>query len=527
MPTKIISFTDAASLIRDNAVVTVCGSSGLSCPDRMLAAIGERYAQQGHPQQLTTIHPIAAGDMYGIKGIDHLTEPGLLKRVVAGSYPSGPSSLPSPKIWEMIINNEIEAYNLPSGIIIDMHREVAARRPGVLSKVGLDTFVDPRLQGGKMNAATQEELVKRVEFAGEEWLHYQNVAPDVAIVRATTADERGNLSMEQEGAYIGAYDQALATRNNGGIVIAQVKRITTAHSIPTKQVYIPSNLVDYIVVDPAQKQATETVYDPAISGELRQPLSHFQTIAWGADKVIARRAALELKQGNAVNLGFGISAFVPGILLEEGLHDAVTWVIEQGLVGGIPLTGFVFGCSANAEAMVSSSQQFTYFQGGGFDCTLLSFMEVDQDGNVNVSRLAAKPHVTAGCGGFIDIVTHARKIVFSGYFTAGGLKLDIADGRLNIIQEGRFAKFVPAVEHVTFSGQRSRKQNQDVSYITERCVIKLLPQGLTVTEIAPGVDLERDVLGQAGITLNVAPDLQIMDSKLFMPAKLNLALATH
>ena len=524
MSAQIISFSAAAALIQDHAVVTVCGSSGLSCPDKMLAAIGERFASEGKPRDLTTIHPIAAGDMYGIKGIDHLTAPGLLKRVIGGSYPSGPSSLPSPKIWQMIINNEVEAYNLPSGIILDMHREVAAKRPGVLSKVGLDTFVDPRRQGGKMNNVTSEDLVRVVDFDGEQWLHYRNVPSDVAIVRATTADERGNLSMEQEGAYIGAYDQALATRNNGGIVIAQVKRITAAYSIPPKQVFIPSNLVDYIVVDPEQKQATETAYDPAISGEIKKPLSDFAPLEWGPDKVIARRAALELKKGYATNLGFGISAYIPAILLEEDQKNAVTWVIEQGLVGGIPLTGFVFGCAANAEAFISSSQQFTYFQGGGFDCTFLSFMEVDQQGNVNVSRLSAKPHVTAGCGGFIDIVAHAKKIVFSGYFTAGGLKLDISNGQLNILQEGRFAKFVPEVEHVTFSGRRSQELQQDIMYITERCVIKLLPQGLTVIEIAPGVDLERDVLQQAQIELKVADSLKIMDERLFLPQPMQLEL---
>ena len=524
MPAQIISFHDAAALIQDNAVVTVSGSSGLSCPDKMLAAIGERFANEGKPKNLTTIHPIAAGDMYGIKGIDHLTLPGLLKRVIGGSFPSGPSSLPSPRIWEMIINNEVEAYNLPSGIILDMHRDVAAKRPGVLSKVGLDTFIDPRRQGGKMNDAAKDDLVSRVEFGGEQWLHYRNVPPDIAIIRATTADERGNLSMEHEGAYIGAYDQALATRNNGGIVIAQVKRITAAYSIPPKQVFIPSNLVDYIVVDPDQRQATETVYDPAISGEIRKPLSDFESLQWGPDKVIARRAAMELKAGYATNLGFGISAYVPAILLEEGHNNAVTWVIEQGLVGGIPLTGFVFGCAANAEAFISSSQQFTYFQGGGFDCTFLSFMEVDQQGNVNVSRLSAKPHVTAGCGGFIDIVANARKIVFSGYFTAGGLKLDISNGQLNILQEGRFAKFVPEVEHVTFSGQRGQELEQDVTYITERCVIKLLPQGLTVVEIAPGVDLQRDVLQQAKVELLVDESLTVMDERLFSPKIMGIEL---
>ncbi|MFO1352275.1 MAG: acyl CoA:acetate/3-ketoacid CoA transferase [Gammaproteobacteria bacterium] len=525
MNAKIIAFDDAAKRIPNGATLTVSGSSGLACPDKMLAAIGARFAASGEPHGLTLIHPIAAGDMYGIKGIDHLAQTGLIQRVVAGSYPSGPSALPSPTIWQMIIADAIEAYNLPSGVLFDMHREVAARRPGVLTKVGLDTFVDPRRLGGKMNAKTREDLVRVVEFNGEEWLHYRNLAPDVAIIRATTADENGNLSMEHEGAYLGVLDQALAAHNNGGIVIAQVKRVTAAGTIPSQRVYVPSTLVDYVVVDPDQKQATETPYDPAISGEVRRPLSDFAPVAWNSDKIIARRAALELRRGDAINLGFGISALVPGILLEEGLAGAVTWAIEQGPVGGIPLTGFVFGCAANAEAIMPSPQQFTYFQGGGFDCSLLSFMEVDSEGSVNVSRLGAKPHVTAGCGGFIDIVAHAKKLVFSGYFSAGGLELNIDDGRLKIIKEGRFPKLVPQVEHVTFSGRRGRALKQDVTYITERCVLKLLPAGLTVVEVAPGVELERDILRQVKIDLRVSESLRTMDARLFAPAPLALRLS--
>jgi acyl CoA:acetate/3-ketoacid CoA transferase len=290
-------------------------------------------------------------------------------------------------------------------------------------------------------------------------------------------------------------------------------------------VRVPGVLVDYVVVAPEQMQTTQTVYDPAISGELHVSYSTFEPVEWGADKVIARRAAMELRDGDAINLGFGISALVPRILLEEGLHGAVTWVIEQGAVGGVPLLGFQFGCAANAAAIMASPDQFTYFQGGGFDGSLLSFMQVDADGSVNVSRLAARPHVTAGIGGFIDITARARRIVFSGYFTAGGLKLDLNDGRLQIVAEGRSRKFVPAAEHVTFSGRRAREQGQHVTYVTERCVIRLRPEGLTVEEIAPGVDLERDVLGQADIPLRVSPDLRPMDGRLFKPEPLGLRLA--
>jgi propionate CoA-transferase len=522
---KVIFPEQAAALIPDGAVVTVSSSSGLGCPDALLQAIGQRFAASGAPCSLTTIHPIAAGDMYGIDGIDHLAQPGLLRRVIAGSYPSGPSSMPSPKIWQMIHDNAIEAYNFPSGILYHMHREAAAGRPGVLTKVGWDTVVDPQQRGGRMNSATTEDLVQRVTFDGQEWLYFRAIPIDVALIRGTTADEHGNLSFEHEGAYLGALDQALAARNNGGVVIAQVKRLTVGGSLHPQAVRVPGTLVDYVVLAPDQMQTTQTVYEPAISGEVRRPLDSFEGVAWDVQKVIARRAALELRAGEAVNLGFGISALVPYILLEEGLHGAVTWVIEQGAVGGLPLRDFQFGCASNAQAIMASPDQFTYFQGAGFDRTLLSFLQVDQHGSVNVSRLGLKPHVTAGIGGFIDITAQARRIVFSGFFAAGGLELDLSGGQLRIVKEGRFPKFVREIEEVTYSGRRGIETGQQVTYITERCVIELRPDGLTVTEIAPGIDLERDVLGQAGIDLRVSADLKRMDSRLFLPEPMGLTLS--
>ena len=521
---KIISAQAAARLIRDEDVVTVSSSSGLSCPDKVLAAIGERFAAEGHPRDLTMLHPIAAGDLYGIRGIDHIAKPGLIRKVLAGSYPSGPSSLPMPEIWRMIVEDQVAAYNVPSGILFDMHRDAAAKRPGVLTHVGLGTFVDPELQGCAMNArAAAEPVVHKVEFAGDEWLFFPTIAPRVAIIRATTADERGNLSYEHEGALLGGLDQALAARNNGGLIIAQVKRVVKAGSLKPHDVHVPGTLVDCIVVDPEQWQTTQTVYDPAISGEISQPEGTFELQPWGPEKVIARRAALELARDSAVNLGFGISANVPRILLEEGLHGQVTWVIEQGAVGGMPLLGFAFGCAANAEAIVPSPNQFAYFQGGGFDVALLSFLQIDRHGNVNVSKLGSKPYLTAGCGGFVDITTHARRIVFSGFFTAGA-KLNVGDGRLTILQEGKSRKLVEAVEHVTFSGTVARRRRQRISYVTERCVIDLMDQGLTVREIAPGIDLQRDVLDLADFPLQVHPQLKSMDARLFRDAPMGLAL---
>jgi len=521
---RILSASDAAALIPDDSIVTVSSSSGLGCPDAVLAAIGARFDSQGHPRNLTTLHPIAAGDMWGVKGVDHLAKPGCLARVLGGSYPSGPSSAEPPAIWKMISDDAIPCYNVPSGILFDMHREAAAKRPGVLTKVGMDTFVDPANEGCAMNPrARAAPIVSRVNFAGEDWLFFPAIIPNVAIIRATTADERGNLSFEHEGGILGPLDQALSVRNNGGLVIAQVKRLAAAGSLRPHDVVVPGVLVDVIVVAPDQKQTTNTPYDPAISGEIFRPLSSFETTEFGVGKAIARRVAQELRDGDAVNIGFGISANVPRILIEEGRHGDVTWVIEQGAVGGVPLLDFQFGCASNAEAIVPSPAQFTYFQGGGFDMSLLSFLQIDRHGSVNVSKLGVRPHVTAGAGGFVDITARAKKIVFSGYFTAGA-GLEIEGGALRIVKEGKIRKLVNAVEQITFSGPRAVAQGQDIVYVTERCVLLQEREGLTITEIAPGVDLERDVLAQSEFPLRVSPTLKQMDAALFRPAPIGLSL---
>jgi len=429
-----------------------------------------------------------------------------------------------PEIWRMVVEDRVAAYNLPSGVLFDMHRDAAARRPGVLTKVGLDTFVDPIREGCAMNpSAAARPIVHRVDLAGETWLHFPNIPPDVAILRATTADERGNLTYEHEGAYLGGLDQAIAARCNGGLVIAQVKRITAAGSLRPHDVRVPGHLVDLVVVDPEQRQTTETPYDPAISGEILRPWASFRLAEPGVEKVIARRAAMELRRGDVANLGFGVSAMVPRILLEAGAQDAVTWAIEQGAVGGMPLTGFAFGCAANADAFTPSPQQFTFFQGAGFDLTFLSFLEIDPEGNVNVSKLGKKPYLTAGCGGFVDITAHARKIVFAGLFEAGA-ELALAPGGLRVTAPGRFPKIVERVEHVTFSGARARAQGQEALYVTERCVIRLTGDGLLATELMPGIEPARDIVAASGGRVRIAPDATAMPVALLADAPLELAL---
>jgi len=518
----VLEASVAAGLIPDGAVVTVSSSSGLGCPDAVLAAVGERFARTSSPAGLTTIHPIAAGDMYGIKGIDHLCRPGQLSRVFAGSLPSGASKLAPPLIRQLIHADQIQAHNIPSGVLFQMHRAAATGQPGVLTPVGLGTYADPRLDGAKMNPVTPD-FVQLYEVGGKEYLFFPAIAVDVAIIRATTADALGNLSYEHEGGSLGALDQAYAAHNNGGIVIAQVQRVID-DQLPTAAVRVPGILVDAVVVAPEQMQTTQTAYDPALSGEERRSLEQVEPVEFGLEKVIARRAAAELSMDATVNLGFGVSAAVPRILLEEGHAEDVTWLIEQGAVGGFPLTGFAFGCALNPQALMQSIDQFTQLQGGGFDVAMLSFLEVSQAGDVNVSHLPARPHVTAGVGGFADIVTGAPRIVFSGYFTAGKKDIRVEDGRLVIRRDGDVAKFVPAVAQVTFSGEMARRRGQQILYVTERCVLELREHGLTVVEIAPGVDLQRDILDRAGVRLQVSDDLKLMDAALFRPEPMGLVL---
>lgn len=521
---KVIAAEEAVGLIESHQTVTVSCSSGLNLPDSTLAALGRRFQRTGEPRDLTVVFPIAIGDMFGQPGLDHLAHTGLVRRLIGGSYPSGPSSLPSPRILEMVYSDQIEAYNLPSGVLMHLHREIAARRPGVLTEVGLGTFVDPRLEGGRMNRCTRKDLVEVVQFDGREWLFYRSFPVQVAIVRGTTADEDGNVSMEHEGAFLGAYAQAMAAHNCGGRVIVQVKRLAARGTLHPQTVRIPGALVDFVVVDPGQQQATSTAYDPAISGETRRPWSAFSAVAFGVEKVIARRAAQELRAGDVANLGFGVSALLPSVLLEEGVFDAVSFVIEQGATGGVPLGDFQFGCAANPQAIVDSPSQFDFFHGAGFDLAFLSFLEVDADGSVNVSRLRTCPHVTAGAGGFIDITQNARRLVFSGFFTAGGFKAEIRDGRLAILSEGRHRKFVPQVDQVSFSGKRAQSGQREITYITERGVFELREGGPVLVEIAPGVDLQRDVLEKSAFRLRVDAQLKEMDGRLFRPEPLGLDL---
>ena len=522
MPNKVMAAEEAVKLVRNGDVISICGIVGGLVPEKTLAALEKRFLESGEPRDLTVVFPVAVGDVYGTAGTDHLAHEGMLKRVIGGSYVTAPASSPPPKIYEMVYKNRIEAYNLPMGVLMHLHREIAAKRPGLLTGVGLKTFVDPRLHGAKMNEITREDLVELLQVNGKEYLFYKTFPINAAIIRGTTADEDGNITMEHEPSFSITLYQAMAARNSGGKVIAQVKRMAARGSLKPQMVRVPGILVDAIVVDEDQAQATGIQYDPSASGEVRKPWGRFAEIPLGIEKILARRALLELRKGNVVNLGFGIPSLISQIALEEELIDQITYTVEHGAIGGVPLSGLQFGGAFNPQAIIDSTAQFDFLNGGGIHVACMAFAEVDRRGNVNVSRLKNLPHVLAGVGGFIDIVQNVRKIVYLGTLTTGGAKVEIANGKLKIVQEGKVRKFIPEVQHLTFDGPLALEKGQEVIYITERAVFKLEKSGLVLTEVAPGIDLRNQVVPAVGFPFGIADRLREMDVCLFTPGQMGL-----
>ncbi len=489
MKDKVISAADAIALIRDDDVVTTTGFVQSCIPEALHAALEARFVETGSPQDLTLIMCAGAGDSKGL-GTGRLYHDRLLKRVIAANFGR------MPKVAEAAQGNRICGYNLPQGVISQLYRACAAGQPGLFSKVGLHTYVDPRLGGGKVNDLTEEDIVKLVEVEGEEWLFYKATRIDVAFIRGTSADPSGNISMEKEALTLDGLAQAMAAHNNDGIVIAQVERIVEQGSIKPKDVKVPGILVDCIVVaDPPEMHRMNytTMYDPALSGEIRVPVENMPKMPLDARKVIARRAAFELPPNGVVNLGVGAPDGVASIANEEKVMPYITLTTEAGAVGGVLAGGSSFGSSANAHAIIDQSQMFDFYDGGGLDLTCLGMAECDAEGNVNTSRFGGRLN---GCGGFIDISQNSRAVVFAGTFTAGGLKVDIKDGALAIVEEGRAKKFVAQAEQVTFSGSFAQERSQPVIYVTERCVFQLTPGGLELIEVAPGIDIERDILAR-------------------------------
>jgi propionate CoA-transferase len=515
MAPRIVTADEAAKVVESGDTILIGGSgAGHAVPDTLIAAIGRRFVAEGAPRKLTTVHPVGLGDR-GNRGIAHLAHPGCLKRVVCGTL------VDSPPVERMAAANEIEAYTLPQGCLSQLTREMAAGRPGLITHVGLDTFVDPRHGGGKQSAPAEDDLVELTTIAGKDYLFFKPFHVDVALIRGTTADEDGNITMEHEAIYGEMLSMAQASRRCGGIVIAQVKRIALRGTLPPKQVKVPGMLVDLIVVDPEQTQTFFTVHDPAYAGEMKVPLTSIAALPFSPRKVVARRAALELFTGAICNLGSGISTGIASIAAEEKALDEVVLTNEQGLIGGAPATGNEPGAGRNYQAMVDQPYQFDFYDGGGLDLAFLSFAEVDERCNVNVSRFGDR---IVGPGGFINISQNAKTIVFSGTFTAGGLDIAWPNGRSEITREGAEKKFVRAVEQVTYSGPLAAKNGQRALYITERAVFRRNEQGrLELSEIAPGIDVQRDILAQMEFKPDVSPKLKEMDARIFRPEPIGLA----
>jgi propionate CoA-transferase len=503
---KVISARKAASLIRNDAFVAIQGSGGgVGEPTALIRAIRARYLAASEPTGLTLCHATGLGDRKEI-GTDLLAIPGLVKRDIAGHLGM------APKMAQMIAGNEIESYNFPQGVLSQMYSTIAARKPGVFTEVGLNTYIDPRIEGGKMNDVTTEDLVRVFEIDGKEWLFFPCFQIDVALVRGTTSDLKGNITSEEEPAILEGISIAQAAKACGGIVIAQVKYLAENGTLDPRQVRIPGVVVDYVVVDPQQNQTVLGFYQPAFSGEVRIPLQGLEPLPLDARKVVARRAAQELFDGAVVNLGFGMPDGVASIAAEEGIIDRLTFTVEQGIVGGRPAGGIIFGVSYNPEAIIEEDAQFNFYDGGGIDVAFLGVAQVDRTGSVNVSKVGG---MLAGCGGFINISQNAKRVVFCGTFTAKGFRCEIGDGELQITNEGAIQKFIDCVDQITFSGEYARSRAQPVLYVTERAVFELTQEGVVLKEIAPGVNLERDILSQMAFLPILADDLRTMDERIF------------
>ncbi len=506
---KVISATDAAALIRDGATIGASALILAGWPEEIAIAIEKRFLESGHPAKLTLAHASGIGD-WGKKGTEHFAHPGMVSRWMGGH------SGVSPDMAKMILEGGCQGYCVPQGVVAQLWREIAAHRPGLITKTGLHTFVDPRVEGGRLNKETTEDFVKVISMAGEEWLFYPSFKVDVAMIRGTTADESGNLTVDDEGALLECLPLAQAAKNSGGIVIAEAEYLAETGSLDPKKVRVPGVVVDHVVISgPGHHwQAGATAFNPAFAGELRVPRGQMPAIPFNERLIMARRASMELTPGATVNLGIGVPEGVAAVAAEEGVADMITLTTEIGVVGGVPAGGKDFGMSVNMQAFVEQHVQFDWYSGGGLDVTFLSAAQVDAAGNVNVSKFGGK---FVGVGGFIDISQHAKHVVYCGAFTADGLRVSIDGGKLVILQEGKAKKYVNKVEQISFSGAYATMTRQPVLFVTERAVFELQDGQVTLIEVAPGIDVEKDILPHMEFVPRISPKLKSMPVEIFRP----------
>ena len=510
---QVLSAEDAARLIPDGAALALSGNGSILQPERLLIAMERLFLETGHPRDLTAIYPVVVGTGPGT-GVDRLAHEGLVREVVASCF----------DIWgidrlaRMLREDRIRAHCVPMGILFQLLHAAADGQPGILTRVGMDTFVDPTVRGTGHNTATPDSLCERLNIGGEPYLFFRAPAVSAAVLRGSVADEDGNISLYREPIRQAVLTMALAARAGRGPVIVQVQAVVRRGTLKPADVDVPGCLVDAVVVEPTQQQTCLSEYDPTLTGEWRLP-AHVESVTPGVDRVVARRAACELRPGMIVNLGFGLAALVAQIAAEERVADDVILSVEHGPLGGTPSGNRIFGAATGPTCILRSTDVFALYHSGQLGLAILSAAQVDQEGNANVSRFGdAMP----GPGGYIDITAGSPRIVLLSALRAGGARLEVTDGSLEVLQEGRVPRFVRSVQERTFSARAALARGAQVRYVTDRCTFDLTPDGLVLTEVAPGIDIERDVLRQMEFRPHVAPEIRHWPAALFAPGRMGL-----